>query len=72
MKLLPQMYYFETAKVMPTAADGYSVLMFNIELQQWVSVPVLVLKHDSFKKLYSHWTQLPKAPADDHPHAFLE
>lgn len=73
MKLLPQMYYFETAKVMPTEADGYAVLMFSVKEQQWVSVPVvLTLKHAYFKTMYSHWAQNPKAPADDHPHAFLE
>lgn len=73
MMLHQQMYYFETAKLMPKKEDGEVVFMFNLASQIWVAVPThLAIAHsEMFKKNYSHWMQMPKAPSSSDQHAFL-
>ena len=69
-----QQYYFETAKLMPKPDDGEVVFMFSISEQIWIGVPTrLTMAHsEMFKKRYSHWMQMPKAPSSSDQHAFLE
>lgn len=69
-----QQYYFETAKCMPTKADGDIVFMFSIAEQIWIGVPtfLIVAKDEFFKTRYSHWMPMPKAPSPTDTHAFLE
>lgn len=68
-----QMYYFETAKVMPTRDEGESVLMFSVENQNWIGIPtkVVLARTELFKSLYSHWMQMPKNPSPTDAHAFI-
>lgn len=68
-----QQYYFDTSKCMPEKKDGEVVFMFQIDTQQWIGVPThLVVAHaEMFKRRYSHWMQMPKAPAATDAHAFL-
>lgn len=68
------MYYFETAKCMPTKDDGPLVLLFSISLQLWVDVTTLSILDnvEYYKERYSHWMQMPKAPSPTDAHAFLE
>lgn len=67
-------FYLEFAKCKPTAADGDTILLFSIAIKQWVPVSTRVVLDmiDYYKAHYSHWMQMPKAPAEDDVHAFLE
>jgi len=70
-----QQYYFETAKCMPTKADGDSILMFNIKEQEWMKVPISMFSESRTEwwvTRFSHWMQMPKAPSPTDAHAFLE
>ncbi|AND75151.1 hypothetical protein pf16_228 [Pseudomonas phage pf16] len=66
----PQQYYFEVSKVLPSQADGREVLAFHIKRALWETVRVEYLQN--WTEWYSHWMQMPKAPSDQHEHAFLE
>lgn len=66
----PQQYYFDVTKVLPTCDDGVQVMAYRIAHQQWETVRVDFLL--TWASWYSHWMQMPKAPSDQHEHAFLE
>lgn len=69
----PQLFYFETGKVKPTAADGDKVgevLAFAPAVNRWVSCGHHQVS--AWPEQFTHWMQMPKAPSDQHEHAFLE
>lgn len=69
-----QQYYFELSKCMPSQDDGSCVLLFSDAIKQWVPVATRIVLDmaDYYKAHYSHWMQMPKAPAPTDSHAFLE
>lgn len=64
----PQLFYFELSKVKPTKADGPEVMAWSVSREQWD----IIKPHQAVEHRYSHWMQMPKAPSDQHEHAFLE
>lgn len=68
MKIHKEMYYFETAKVRPSKADGdctgcilaWSGLMWDSV--HYSSFADSGDAEDDLANLYTHWMQMPKAP----------
>lgn len=67
---LPQQYYFNVNQVLPTKEDGVQVMAYRTETNRWEVVRREFLLN--WSQWYSHWMQMPKAPSDQHEHAFLE